>query len=162
MWWCFIFLWSFMKISWMVFRLQSGYKKDHRQFEKGNNFKNVLTRALVLLELFSSYRADTILWQTDGRTTKAKHKAKPRHNLFFCKNIYVSPLFGVILYCTFSEHLYYELPRKITQKGVKQQLWFLRCAHPLMLIYTHRKFCEDILNNFQVIEWIHFLWRTKF
>ena len=48
-----------------------------------------------------------------------------------------------------------------TQKGEMQQLWFLRCAHPLMLIDIHRKFCEDILNDFQVIEWIHFFVTDK-
>ena len=34
-----------------------------------------------------------------------------------------------------------------------QQLWFLHFARPLMLFDTHRKFCDDILNVFQVIEW---------
>ena len=37
-----------------------------------------------------------------------------------------------------------------------QQLWFLRFARPIMLIDIHKKFCEDILNGFQVIEWTHF------
>ena len=34
------------------------------------------------------------------------------------------------------------------------ELWFLGFAHRLTLI---DKFCEDILNGFQVIEWTHFL-----
>ena len=37
-----------------------------------------------------------------------------------------------------------------------QQLWFLRFARPLMLIDIHRKFNEDILKGFQVIECGHF------
>ena len=35
-WWCFIFLWSFMKISWTVFT-----RNYHCQISKGNNSKNV-------------------------------------------------------------------------------------------------------------------------
>ena len=31
-----------------------------------------------------------------------------------------------------------------------------------MLIDIHIKFCEDIVNSFQVIEWTHYLWWTKF
>ena len=31
-----------------------------------------------------------------------------------------------------------------------QKLWFLRFARRLMLIGIHIKFCEDILNGFQV------------
>ena len=42
-----------------------------------------------------------------------------------------------------------------------QELWFLRFARRLTLIDIHVKFCEDILNGFQVIEWAHFLWWTK-
>ena len=37
-----------------------------------------------------------------------------------------------------------------------QELWFLRFAHRLMLIDIHKKFLEDSLNGFQVIE------RTRF
>ena len=32
-----------------------------------------------------------------------------------------------------------------------QELWFLRFERRLMLIDTHIKFHEDIMNNFQVI-----------
>ena len=124
-WWCFIFLWSFMKTSWMVFKFRvdakwplSNFKGEctavrhlmmlyismkfhdtilndflvieqtqnhHCQISKGNNSKNVWTRVKVLVvctssndalyfyevslkyfKRFSSYRGDTILWQTDG------------------------------------------------------------------------------------------------
>ena len=34
-----------------------------------------------------------------------------------------------------------------------QELWFLHFACQLMLIDIQIKFCEDILNGFQVIEW---------
>ena len=43
-----------------------------------------------------------------------------------------------------------------------QELWVLRFAGHLMLIDIHIKFHEDILYDFQVIEWTRFLWRTKF
>ena len=33
-----------------------------------------------------------------------------------------------------------------------QELWFLRFAHPLIMIDIHIKFHEDILNAFQVTE----------
>ena len=57
------------------FQVIERIQKDHCQISKGNNSKNVLTRALILVaahglmmlyisiklhELFSSYRADTI------------------------------------------------------------------------------------------------------
>ena len=41
-------------------------------------------------------------------------------------------------------------------KNIKQELWFLRSAHRLMLIDIYMKFGEDSLNYFQVIE------RTRF
>ena len=37
-----------------------------------------------------------------------------------------------------------------------QELWFLHCAHRLMLTDIYMKFHEDSLNRFQVIE------RTRF
>ena len=49
-----------------------------------------------------------------------------------------------------------KVPREITQKVYMQELWFLRSAHPLMLIDIYMKFREDGLNGFQVIE------RTEF
>ena len=41
-----------------------------------------------------------------------------------------------------------KVPREITQKVLKQVLWFLRSAHRLMLIDTYMKFREDSLNSF--------------
>ena len=43
-----------------------------------------------------------------------------------------------------------------------QQLWLLHSARPLMLIDIHGKFCEDILNAVQVIEWTHFFVMDKY
>ena len=42
-----------------------------------------------------------------------------------------------------------------------QVLWFLHFACCLMLIDIHIKFCEDILNGFQVIEWTRFFMTDK-
>ena len=44
------------------------------------------------------------------------------------------------------------VPREITQKSIKQELWFLHSAHRLMLIDIYMKFRDDSLNSFQVIE----------
>ena len=51
------------------------------------------------------------LWGFDWRQNSFKTRI-----CFFYKNIDVSPLFGVILYCTFSEILTNEIPTEITQK----------------------------------------------
>ena len=45
-----------------------------------------------------------------------------------------------------------KVPRKITQKVLKQELRFLCSACCLMLIDIYMKFREDSLNRFQVIE----------
>ena len=50
-----------------------------------------------------------------------------------------------------------EIPREITQKVKIQELCFLCFTSSLVLIDIYIKFCEDILNRFQVIEWTHFL-----
>ena len=46
-------------------------------------------------------------------------------------------------------------PREITQKVLRQELWILSSASPLMLIDIYMKFREDTcsLNSFQVIVW---------
>ena len=46
----------------------------------------------------------------------------------------------------------YKVQRGITQKICIQKLWFLRCAHRLMLVTISMTFHEDILNGFQVTE----------
>ena len=40
----------------------------------------------------------------------------------------------------------------LTRKVKIQELWFLHCAHRLMLVNICMKFHEDTLNGFQVIE----------
>ena len=80
-----------MKVPWTVFELQSRDTTISQNllfsFSKGHNSKNTQSRVAVLalctsshvalhlckvswkyLQRFLSYRADTILWQTDGRT----------------------------------------------------------------------------------------------
>ena len=42
-----------------------------------------------------------------------------------------------------------------------QELWFLHFACRLMLIDSHIKFLEDILNGFQVIKWTLFFIMDK-
>ena len=49
-----------------------------------------------------------------------------------------------------------KLPRVITQKVYKHDLWILHSPRRLLLIDSHMKFHRDILNGFQVIE------RTRF
>ena len=50
----------------------------------------------------------------------------------------------------------HKLPREITQKVYKHDLWFLHSPRRLLLIDSHAKFHRDILNGFQVKE------RTRF
>ena len=45
-----------------------------------------------------------------------------------------------------------KVQRGKTQKIYIQELWFLRCAHRLMLVNISMTFHEDILNGFQVTE----------
>ena len=46
-------------------------------------------------------------------------------------------------------------PREIT-KSINTRVMFLSSACRLMLIDIYMKFCEDSLNDFQVIEWKRF------
>ena len=46
----------------------------------------------------------------------------------------------------------YNVQRGITQKIYIQELYSLRSAHRLMLVYISMTFYEDILNGFQVTE----------
>ena len=48
-WWCLTFLWSFMKISWMVFT-----RNYHCWISKGNNLQNIKTRVMVFVISMSS------------------------------------------------------------------------------------------------------------
>ena len=45
-----------------------------------------------------------------------------------------------------------KVQRGITKKIYIQELWFLRCAHRLIVVYISITFPEDILNGFQVTE----------
>ena len=49
-----------------------------------------------------------------------------------------------------------KVPREITQKVLKQWLWFLRSARRLILIDIYIKCREDSLNVLQVTEQIRF------
>ena len=92
-----------MKISWTVFELQSRHDKNANllfSISKGHNSKNKQSRVTVLalctsfhvafykvswkyLKPFWSYRADTILWQTDRRPGQKQDVSQPylgRHN----------------------------------------------------------------------------------
>ena len=82
------------------FQVIETIQKDHCQMAKGNNSKNILKRAIVLLSahglmmLYISIKLhENILncfqvieltrfcdRQMDGRTNKARRRAKPRHN----------------------------------------------------------------------------------
>ena len=46
-----------------------------------------------------------------------------------------------------------KVPRKITQKALMQELWFLHTACSLMLVDICMKIHEDSLKGFKVIEW---------
>ena len=93
----------FYEVSWRYLERFLSYRADTTisqnllfSISKGRNSKNTQSRVTVLalytsthvalhlckvswkyLELFWSYRADTILWQTDGQTTKAKTRCLP-------------------------------------------------------------------------------------
>ena len=81
-----------------------------------------------------------------------KHKRRPP---FWCQ---------FVLYIQQTFIFTNEIPREIIQKVWMQELWFLHFAWSLMLTDIHIKFREDtcILNSFQIIERIHFLWWIKF
>ena len=160
-----------MKISSTVFT-----QNYHQQISKGNNFKNVLKRVMVLvlcmssdgalcfyevsrkyLEGFSSYRADTKrpLSNFKGEITT---KLYGQDLQFLCS---ASHLMMIYISMKFHENIlksfqYIEQTwtdhYQIIAKLYRQELWFLCSALPLMMLYISMKFHDNILNGFQIIE----------
>ena len=89
-WWCFVYLWSFMMLSWAVFKF---YTADTNNSKKctdksyGSCGLHAIWWCFIFyevswkyLERFSSYRADTIAWRTD-RQTDRRTDNRGKHNM---------------------------------------------------------------------------------